>query len=56
MIEKLAQNGKKIDPFLVKKEIDQKGYYSLESFFNEKFIQQIERDSTSSKLNEILTG
>ena len=54
MIEKLAQNGKKIDPFLVKKEIDQKGYYSLESFFNEKFIQQIERDSTSSKfdLNE----
>jgi len=36
---------------LIKEEIESKGYFSVESFFDDKFLEQIEKDATNSKFS-----
>jgi len=36
---------------LIKKEVEEKGYFSVESFFNDEFLKQVESDATNSKFS-----
>jgi len=36
---------------LIKKEVEEKGYFSVESFFNDEFLKQVEKDATNSKFS-----
>jgi hypothetical protein len=42
---------KNIDLDLIKKNVEEKGYFSAESFFNDNFLKNIERDATKSKFS-----